>query len=569
MKRKSLLALLTASIGFAALGAFTACGDNDDGDGGEQVDGTQGLLYELLDDGQSYSVGLEDETDEKWNNANIVIPASYQGKPVTKIDDFGFSDSQIKSVTIPDSVTVIGNQAFDDCENLKTVTFGKSVTEIGDFAFESTSMESVNLPASVTKIGDQAFEENENLKTVTVNGNAVIGRMAFQDCTALTTAEFLGEESLTLGTSVFSDCTALKSVTINAADATLDDHAFMDCKPATYAATFETVYKTDFTSSIRSETPKELIFLRTETFSQETPVSDLWRVESVTLPASLTKCEQDAFKRYSMLKKVTFQGTIADWCKIEFENFDSNPVNDGAELIIGGNTVAGKLTVPAEATKIGDYAFCNYQLITEVELPAGFTEIGTYAFYNNQHLYNVNLPEGIAKIGQNAFRYCKLIQITLPQTLQSLGEYAFNNNTTLTRIINKSALTKAQIDTACAENTVSKHYQLITEPDASAVEKIGDFVFWKNENGLYYLMQYIGSEKQITLPAKANENAYAIHEYAFKDASLEKIAFEDPANWYRQSQYNQPQETDVTDSTANAENLQDNYYNYEWYQDLQ
>lgn len=564
MKQKKLLALFAASLGFAAMGMLSACfGSGDDDDDNDTVDGTQGLYYWESDDGLSYTVAIPNGTEDDWDNMDIVIPATYHGKPVSALATGAFDDTGIKSITLPDSITKIADQAFEDCTNLKAFDF-TNITEIGDFAFEGAGLETVNLPASVTKIGVQAFQENENLKTVTVNGNAVIGDLAFDDCPALTTAEFLGEESLTLGVQTFSDCSALKSVTISAANATLDDRTFMDCKPTTYAATLETIYKSEFNGSIRSEFPKELIFLRTEVMPQNT-VSSVSRVTSITLPATLKHCEQGAFLHYN-LSTVTFEGTVADWCAIKFDSLDSNPLKSGkTELVIGGNTVAGKLTIPAGVTKIGDHAFYNYKLLNEVELPAGVTEIGKYAFCNNYFLYSVNLPEGLTTIGNNAFCNCSLIEATLPQSLTALGTNAFQASRKLARIVNKSALTETAIQDNC--RYVSKYFEIVTEADGSAVEKVGDFVFWKDENGSYSLMLYVGSEKEITLPATVKGSEYSIHPYAFESTSLDKITFADTANWHtRYRDIDEWKKIDVTDPVANAEKLQRNYNYYEWCQ---
>ncbi len=564
MKGKSLLALFAASLGFAAMGMLSACFGGDDDDDKDEEDGTKGLYYWTTEGGLSYEVGVPNGTEDNWDNMDIVIPATYQGKPVTALSTGAFRDTGIKSITLPDSITKISSTAFEDCTNLKTFNFTNSITEIGNCAFEGAGLESVNLPASVTTIGYQAFEENENLKTVTVNGNAVIDNMAFKDCPALTTVEFLGEESLTLSSSMFSNCTALKSVTINAANATLDERTFMDCKPTTYAATLETIYKTEFNGSIRSAFPQELIFLRTEVMPQNT-VSSVSNVTSVTLPATLKHCEQGAFIHYDKLNTVTFEGTVADWCGIKFDSLDANPLNRGrAELVIGENTVAGKLTVPAGVTKIGDHAFYNYKLLNEVELPASVTEIGKYAFCNNYFLYSVNLPEGLTTIGNNAFCNCSLIEATLPQSLTTLGTNAFQASRKLVRIVNKSELTESQIEDVC--RYTSKYFEIVTEADGSAVEKVDDLVFWKDEDGDYYLMQYVGSEKEITLPATVKGEAYAIHPYAFESTNLDKSTFADTANWHTKYGYYEAQPIDVTDPATNAENLQEDYYNYEWYQ---
>ncbi|MBR1750301.1 MAG: leucine-rich repeat domain-containing protein, partial [Ruminococcus sp.] len=73
------------------------------------------------------------------------------------------------SITMPNSVTSIGNSAFSDCENLTSITIPNSVTSIGDWAFDGcTSLESITIPDSVTSIGGYTFYGCESLKNVMI-----------------------------------------------------------------------------------------------------------------------------------------------------------------------------------------------------------------------------------------------------------------------------------------------------------------------------------------------------------------------------------------------------------------
>ena len=85
------------------------------------------------------------------------------------------------SVTIPDSVTSIGDDAFCNCAKLISVTIGDGVTSIGDYAFYyCDNLVSVTIPDSVTSIGDYAFYGCDNLISVTIgDGVTSIGALAF------------------------------------------------------------------------------------------------------------------------------------------------------------------------------------------------------------------------------------------------------------------------------------------------------------------------------------------------------------------------------------------------------
>ena len=114
---------------------------------------------------------------------NVMIPDS-----VTSIGDFAFEGcTSLTSVTIPDSVTSIGNSAFYVCSGLTSVTIGNSVTSIGDYAFAGCkSLTSVTIPDSVTSIGDSAFEGCTSLTSVTIPDSVtIIGDYAFIWCESL------------------------------------------------------------------------------------------------------------------------------------------------------------------------------------------------------------------------------------------------------------------------------------------------------------------------------------------------------------------------------------------------
>ncbi len=76
----------------------------------------------------------------------------------------------ITSVDIPENVTVIGDEAFMFCTELKDVKIGSSVSSIGELAFNMTGMKNLILPASVETIGDNAFSHNRNLERITCMG---------------------------------------------------------------------------------------------------------------------------------------------------------------------------------------------------------------------------------------------------------------------------------------------------------------------------------------------------------------------------------------------------------------
>lgn len=122
---------------------------------------------------------------------NSIIPTDGS---VTSIGDYAFSNSNIISITIPNTVTSIGEDAFSWCRSLTSITIPDSVTNIGLSAFWGcTKLTAVSIPDSVTSIGEDAFNYCVSLTNVTI-GNSVteIGDYAFSSCTGLTSIKYNG-----------------------------------------------------------------------------------------------------------------------------------------------------------------------------------------------------------------------------------------------------------------------------------------------------------------------------------------------------------------------------------------
>ena len=115
---------------------------------------TEGLTFNLINDGTEYEVG-----QCFIGYMNVLIPDTHNGLPVTRIGDNAFYDnSNLRSVTIPDSVTSIGSSAFSACKNLTSVTLGNGVTTIEYYAFKSCyRLTSITLPATLTSIEEYGF----------------------------------------------------------------------------------------------------------------------------------------------------------------------------------------------------------------------------------------------------------------------------------------------------------------------------------------------------------------------------------------------------------------------------
>lgn len=133
----------------------------------------------------------------KGTAADVTIPSRYKGKPVTMIDHAAFHDSAVTSVTIPDSVTSIPDDAFSYCSNLTNISIPNSVTFIGFSAFNScTSLKSITLPSSLSFISGALFLGCSQLTTIHIPVSVTsIGNNAFADCPSLMTVTYPGSKT--------------------------------------------------------------------------------------------------------------------------------------------------------------------------------------------------------------------------------------------------------------------------------------------------------------------------------------------------------------------------------------
>lgn len=137
-------------------------------------------------------------TNYKYNGAaaDVTIPSRYKGKPVTTIGHAAFFNSAVTSVTIPDSVTSISDEAFINCPKLTNISIPNSVTYIGFSAFSScTSLKSITLPSSLSFISGSLFSGCSQLTTIHIPVSVTsIGNNAFADCPSLMTVTYPGSK---------------------------------------------------------------------------------------------------------------------------------------------------------------------------------------------------------------------------------------------------------------------------------------------------------------------------------------------------------------------------------------
>ena len=190
----------------------------------------------------TYSVENNQATITRYNGAGgaVIIPNTVAGYVVTAISGtsdnfgqssiFGFPNTSVTSVTIPNCVTSIGPFTFYFCLGLSNVIIPSSVTSIGYLAFEKcSSLSSITIPDSVTSIGDRAFYFCDKLESINIPDSVTsIGDAAFFRCYSLVNVIF-GNSLSSIGDLAFAFCRKLTTITIPESATSIGYNAFSGC----------------------------------------------------------------------------------------------------------------------------------------------------------------------------------------------------------------------------------------------------------------------------------------------------------------------------------------------------
>lgn len=436
------------------------------------------------------------------NETAVEIPAEIDGLKVTEIGLMTFSEKNVTSVTIPNSVVKIGDFAFKGCKKLTEVSIPDSVVIIGGRSFaECESLEGLAIPESVTEIGENAFARCSALKEINLpSGIEKIGYWTFYACQSLTKIE-IPDSVAEIEEFAFSDCINLVEISLpenvdisdNAFDNTawiknqpkpliINDKlmlwdtvegdivipdgvtricggAFFNCKKITSVTIPDSVKAIGGSAFQDCTSLKSVIIPNSVEVIENYAFARCEALEEIVIPESVTEIEEGAFLESRNLKSVTISDRFDDdelkeafgdtyWYKklcddtyVEIRENDEYQYDVYEEhiIILQYWGVGEHLDIPAEIDGIS------------------VTEIGedVFAF---ESITSVAIPNSITKIGEGAFKYTDLTEVTIPDSVTILGEGAFSDCEEL------------------ADVTVPEHF------DEETVKSAFEYTPWYEEN---------------------------------------------------------------------------------------
>ena len=323
------------------------------------------------------------------------VTAESPDSPTVEVS--GKQDTNISGdVAIPDTVdysgttytvSSIGNNAFNGCSGLSSVTIGNGVSSIGMNAFlNCTSLTSVIIPDNVKSIGGEAFSGCSGLSSVTIgNGVKSIGNNAFNGCSRLAAIDVApGNTAYTTVDGVLFNNTKTNLV----------------CYPAGKSAA-------------SYEIPGSVTSIGMNAFSS------CYGLTSVTIPDSVSSIGMNAFVGCYGLTSVTIPDSVSS-------------IGDSA--FVGCSSLLSVI-IPDGVNSIEDGTFSGCSSLTSVIIPDSVSSIGDGAFNTCSGLKSVTIPDSVSSIGRNAFLNCtSLTSVIIPGSVNSIGMNAFSGCSSLTSV---------------------------------------------------------------------------------------------------------------------------------------
>lgn len=357
---------------------------------------------------------------ECYGITSVTVPST-----VTAIGDYAFYGlraglTELSFLGNGFSDVTVGKYAFSGCSLLSEIVFnpGSRISVIDEGAFYGTAITELEIPASVTRIGKHAFFGCSKLGSVSFAEGGkplVFEDGAFTGCSSLTTVHIPANVSEIPG--VFSGCTSLVSVTIDQSNPYfLSEDGVVFNKDKTEILFFPQGKTGNYTL------PSSVTKIQSGVFGYVSGINRL------TLPLTLSYIGDEAFG-YSSIKEIIFTG--------------GTPAE---ELVIGDRafemtTGIKALVLPSHTKSLGKNAFTGSS-IRDLTLNNGLETIGEYAFSSTYNLFELTVPGSVKAIGDHCFSGSIITSVTLEEGIETIGKKAFENTYYLASISIPASVTK-------------------------------------------------------------------------------------------------------------------------------
>lgn len=311
------------------------------------------------------------------------------------------------------------NIAVTNCNVLTNLIFeeGCNIKSIGARAFAGSAIETITVPDTVTSIGDSAFAYCEDLtefkfsesNEVIAGKQLAIGDNVFNGCIALESIYLpyflqLGADN----TGLFGGCKKLNNVNVD------PNNPYLQSKGGIlFDKEAKIIYFYPDAREGAYEVPNTVTTIGSGVFTGKT------RLSSIKIPNSVTDIGAGAFKDCVGLKTVEFFGTR------------TKPLNIGDDAFYGCYGLVS-VTFPEGLTSIGKQMFRNCKKLQFVNIPSTVTEIGAYAFYYCSALQGdangqITIPKNVTKMYNYAFAYCSSIRKVVFESERTEDLYMYDS----------------------------------------------------------------------------------------------------------------------------------------------
>lgn len=461
------------------------------------------------------------------------------GNNITTINASIFSHCEaLTSVTIGESVESIGSNAFEYCTLLENLEFSNGLKSISSSAFTGcNSLKIIEIPSSVTSIGTNAFRLCASLTDIFVDDNntnycSIDGVLYDKDVTTLIqypmgkmNPAFEVPNSVTsISSNAFDRCKSITSLTLPESITSMGSNAFYDCKALShvnYLGTLEQWCNIEFASSanplsygatlsIQGELITNLVIPDTVTTLKSYAFYG-GAFNSIVIGDSVTTIGRSAFDSCAVTKTLTLGKNVKTLNSYVFYgctgleelNYKATALNalssNNYVFSDAGFKSAGiTLNIANNVQSIPSYLFNPQSTIT------GYTNI-----------VNINFEEGCicSTIGNYTFKCPHLLKLILPASIKNLGTKAFDCEK-LVEIYNLTTLPITLGENTCGfvGYYAKVLHTALTEP--SILEVVDDYMFMTFDN-THYLMRYMKTPVELTLPNSYKGNTYEIYSHAF------------------------------------------------------